>query len=206
MRKILLGLSSLIAGVMIFYLFQPQVAVAEDFQQPIAFSHKTHASDNKVPCEFCHIYARRSNSSGIPPLVTCNQCHSVIKGTKDDQKKEIKKIEEYWNKKQPVPWKKIHDLPDFVHFSHKRHVQAGFDCTECHGEISNLDVITMDDMKADLSMGWCVDCHKKEHITSGDKVIGQVRETRGGPVVQNAPQPKQDGTLQGSKDCYICHK
>ena len=207
MRKYLQSMSLKIKIVIAcLMLFLPLTLSAEDFRQPIDFSHKTHAGVNKIPCEFCHIYARQSASSGIPPVVTCYHCHSVISGTEDKQKKEIEKLLGYWERQQPIPWKKIHDVPDFVHFSHKRHIKVGFDCTECHGDISKLDIITMDDMKADLSMGWCVDCHIEKHPSSKGKVIKPARETRGGPVIKNAKTIQPDGTLQGSKDCFICHK
>lgn len=207
MRNFLLGpnFRNLFFGLLML-AFIPITGYAEEFTQPIKFSHKTHAGVNEVPCEFCHIYARRSNSSGVPPVVLCYSCHSMIKGTTEDQQKEIQKVIEYWESQKPIPWKKIHDVPDFVHFSHKRHIQVGFDCTECHGEVSELEEINMGNMKADLSMGWCMTCHKEEHPAANGKISGLVRVTRGGPVDAEAVKPTPDGMVQGSKDCFTCHK
>lgn len=183
-----------------------------DFTQPIAFSHKTHIEKGEVPCEFCHIYARRSINSGAPPMAICFGCHGVIPGSDDDPQKAqknqdaIKKLLEFKPKRESILWKKIHDLPDFVHFSHKRHIQAGFDCTECHGDIDKLDVLSIDTMVTDLSMGWCMQCHKEGRPAANGKITGPLRETRGGKIVQQAGGLEPDGILLGSKDCYICHK
>ena len=183
-----------------------------EFTQPIAFSHKTHIEKGEVPCEFCHIYARRSINSGAPPMAVCFGCHRVIPGSDDDPQKAkinqdaIKKLLEFKPKKESILWKKIHDLPDFVHFSHKRHIQADFDCTECHGDIDKHDVLSIDTMISDLSMGWCMKCHKEGRPALNGKIAGPVRETRGGKIVKEAGAMPPDEILLGSKDCYICHK
>ena len=178
----------------------------EDFTQPIEFSHKNHAGKNEIPCEFCHIYARRSINSGAPSMESCFGCHQVVKGKEEKQQKEITKLLEYWNKKQPIPWKKIHDIPDFVHFSHKRHIKVGLDCTQCHGEIDKLDVISMNTMISDLSMGWCMKCHNTVHPTQKGKIISPIRKTRGGTIVKEIKNKLVDSTLMGTTDCYACHK
>ncbi len=57
----------------------------QDYQpeQPIKFSHVTHAGVNKIDCQFCHDGARRSKQSVIPSANTCMNCHKAIKkGTK----------------------------------------------------------------------------------------------------------------------------
>jgi cytochrome c2 len=47
--------------------------------QPIKFSHATHAGLHKVDCQYCHDGARRSKHSVIPAANTCMNCHSAIK-------------------------------------------------------------------------------------------------------------------------------
>jgi len=46
--------------------------------QPIKFSHTTHAGENQIDCEYCHDGARRSKHSVIPAANTCMNCHSAI--------------------------------------------------------------------------------------------------------------------------------
>jgi len=97
-------------------------AVAGDkVEQPIEFPHDIHAGKMGINCMYCHTYARRSLVSGIPPLQKCIGCHQNIPSVRD--KPRIKKLFEYWETKQPIPWKKVHDLPEFVRFSHERHIQ-----------------------------------------------------------------------------------
>jgi hypothetical protein len=183
-----------------------------EFSQPIEFSHKTHIEKGEIPCEFCHIYARRSVNSGAPVMTSCFGCHRVIAGSDEDPEKAkknqeaIKKLLEYQSKQASIPWKKIHDLPDFVHFSHKRHIQVGFDCTECHGEINQHDLLSMETMITDLSMGWCMKCHTEGRPAVDGKITGPVRQTRGGTIVRESGAKQSDGILLGSKDCTICHK
>ena len=180
--------------------------MAGEFTQPIKFSHKTHAGTNDIPCEFCHIYARRSISSGIPPVRTCYGCHQVVQGTEDWQKEEIAKVIKHWEEKTPIKWKKVHDVPDFVHFSHKRHIKIGFDCTQCHGDVTKIEEFSFDNMKQQLSMGWCVSCHATQHQTANGKIAGPVRKTRGAPPISQGAATQPDGVISGSKDCYVCHK
>ena len=48
-------------------------------EQPIKFSHATHAGLNKIDCQYCHDGARRSKQSVIPATNTCMNCHKAIK-------------------------------------------------------------------------------------------------------------------------------
>lgn len=48
-------------------------------EQPIKFSHVTHAGLNKIDCQYCHDGARRSKQSVIPAANTCMNCHKAIK-------------------------------------------------------------------------------------------------------------------------------
>lgn len=123
--------------------------------QPIPFSHKLHAGDRKIPCEFCHAAARRSTSSGIPPVNTCMGCHKYVRTDKPN----IKWLTEKYEKNEPIEWVKVHDLPDFVRFTHQRHVNSGIKCQECHGAVETMDVVSQG---APLQMGWCVGCHKQK--------------------------------------------
>ena len=48
-------------------------------QQPIKFSHATHAGLHKIDCQYCHDSARKSKHSSIPAANTCMNCHNAIK-------------------------------------------------------------------------------------------------------------------------------
>lgn len=47
-------------------------------EQPIKFSHETHAGINGIDCQYCHDGARRSKHSVIPAMNTCINCHKAI--------------------------------------------------------------------------------------------------------------------------------
>ena len=128
--------------------------------QPIEFSHKIHAGDNQIPCLYCHIYAERSRVAGVPNVKRCMGCHSIIK----TDSPEIKKLTAYWDSKEPIPWVKVHNLPDYVYFPHKRHVKAGRKCEECHGDVAKMSRITR---VSSLQMGWCLSCHGKYNVKNG---------------------------------------
>jgi hypothetical protein len=130
----------------------------DSLDQPIAFSHKIHAGDYKIACLYCHIYADRSPVAGAPTVKTCMGCHEVI-GT---DKPGVKKLAEYWEKKEPIEWIKVYDLPDFVRFTHKRHVHAGVRCQTCHGPVETMVKV---EKATSLTMGWCLDCHKERKVS-----------------------------------------
>lgn len=136
----------------------------ENVEQPIEFPHNIHVKDNGINCMYCHTYARRSKVAGIPPTSKCMGCHKQIA----TDKPRIQKLTEYWTSKTSPPWKKVHDVPDFVHFTHERHLKRFvFDrdfpvenvkevCAFCHGQVENM---TVAHKVKPLNMGFCKNCH-----------------------------------------------
>ena len=122
--------------------------------QPVAFSHRVHAGNYQMACLYCHTTATRSAVAGVPPVQTCYECHRAV----SQDSPEIVKVLQYWEQKQPIPWVRVHSLPDFVYFSHKRHVLAEVSCQTCHGGMEGAEQVRQE---YSLSMGWCVDCHKQ---------------------------------------------
>jgi len=152
----LVGLIGIIAG------FYANATLFTDTspEQPIAFSHKIHAGGNEIPCLYCHVQARRSISAGVPSVNECMGCHFEVA----TDRPQIRLLTRYWDTKEPIPWIKVHDLPDFVHFTHKRHVQAGIECQTCHGPVETMDVVSRE---APLKMGLCLNCHKDNAVENG---------------------------------------
>jgi hypothetical protein len=131
--------------------------------QPIAYSHKLHAGDLGMDCRYCHYAVERSAHAGVPPTQVCMNCHRQVK--KDSPL--LEPLRKSWNNEAgdggPVPWKRIHKLPDYAYFPHAGHVQVGFGenrasigCVECHGRIDWMEVVRQEQP---LSMSWCLDCH-----------------------------------------------
>jgi hypothetical protein len=173
----------------------------------------------EMECTYCHSNARRSPSAGVPATQVCWNCHKSIdasvsvnedRNVKNEEtgamernpsgKGALEKLVEYCGASlgmptctntEPIPWTKVHDLPDFVHFNHSMHIRPGVDgeprvdCAECHGAMEEK---TVAERESSLLMGWCLDCHK-EH-PSIDENYGTKSELRRAEL----------------KDCYTCHK
>ena len=153
-----------------------KIGISQNYQpaQPIEFSHKVHAGQQGIDCNYCHSSARKSKHSGIPSANVCMNCHAnIVEGPKHGTK-EIAKIykavgydvdsrsyiEGY--EEQPIKWIRIHNLPDLAYFNHSQHVVAGgLECQECHGAIEEMDVVYQ---KEKLTMGWCINCHRDTKI------------------------------------------
>lgn len=121
-------------------------------EQPVKFPHPVHVQTLEMNCLYCHASANKSPDPGLPAMSTCMGCHALV-GTEHT---EIQKLNEYWNNKEPVPWIRIHKLPEYVRFPHMRHVDAGVSCQTCHGDVQNMAQVYQ---KESLNMGWCVSCH-----------------------------------------------
>jgi len=155
----------------------------EIIEQPIQYSHMLHAGTLNIQCEYCHTMARKSIHAGVPPTETCMGCHKVVDAT---DRPGLEKLKGYWERGEEIPWVKVHDLPDFVYFNHKRHVTAGVQCEECHGQVK--ETMTVAQRVSSLNMGWCLECHKTH--PSVDENYGAQAELRRAEM----------------KDCYTCHK
>ena len=173
------------------YGWMMQVGVDQGYApiQPIHYSHKIHAGDNKIECKYCHSSARVSKHSGIPAMNVCMNCHKSIyeyKGnpegptqedlangyTNEFYTKEIKKLykavgwdeenQKYTGETQPIEWVRIHNLPDFAYFNHSQHVSvAGVECQTCHGPVEEMEIMYQ---YSPLTMGWCINCHRETNV------------------------------------------
>lgn len=131
-------------------------------KQPIAFSHKLHAGQYKIDCNYCHTGVNRGKSATIPSANICMNCHGVIK----KESPEIQKIYTAIEKDQPIEWVRVHNLPDLAYFNHAQHVNVGnVACQNCHGEIEKMEVVQQ---RSTLTMGWCIDCHRKTEVNTKD--------------------------------------
>ncbi len=123
-------------------------------KQPIVFSHKIHSGTNKIPCLYCHSNAERSRHATVPTVAVCMNCHTVIR----TEKPTIQALTQYYQSGKPVPWVRVHRVPDYVYFSHRWHVAKEIACQQCHGQVQNMDVLQQ---SATLKMGWCITCHRQ---------------------------------------------
>ncbi len=165
------------------------IGVQQGYQpdQPIAFSHKIHAGENAVDCNYCHSGARESKSAGVPSANVCMNCHTYInEGRSEEGTQEISKIyqaigfdpetktyiEGY--EQIPIEWIRIHNLPDLAYFNHSQHVTVGgVECQTCHGPIQEMEVV---EQYSPLTMGWCINCHRETQVDTTNNYYHDLNE------------------------------
>lgn len=202
---------------------------SKDYQpeQPIYYSHKVHAGINQINCQYCHIGVYQGKQATIPSVNICMNCHMAINeyageklykedGEEVNGTEEIKKLYKYadydpsmtsWDasKAKPIEWARIHNLPDHVYFNHSQHVTAGkVACQTCHGEIQKMDEVKQ---FTDLSMGWCINCHRETQVQFKDNGFYSIYEK----YHQDLKSGKIDSTKGitvaklGGTECQRCH-
>ena len=178
----------LLASGYFVYGYFMQVGIDQGYEpvQPIHYSHRIHAGENKIDCKYCHSSARVSKHSGIPSLNICMNCHKSINQVAEttqqeginefgvDYNAEIQKLYEavgwdgraYTGESKPVKWIRIHNLPDFAYFNHSQHVSvAGVECQTCHGPVEEMEIMYQ---YSPLTMGWCINCHRETNVKVQD--------------------------------------
>ena len=179
-------------------------------EQPIAFSHKIHAGEYKIDCEYCHSGVSKSKNAWVPSANVCMNCHKSIANRHNpedrhasargdgDVSPEIAKIYEAvgWDpvafkykedyEQRAIEWVRIHNVPDHAYFNHAQHVVVGKqECQTCHGPVEKMEVVYQ---YSDLGMGWCINCHRNEKV----KQIGG----------EDSKYTVED---MGGLDCVKCH-
>ena len=200
------GLVTLVYGMSTWRL--PDRETGYSPKQPIEYSHRLHAGELQIDCQFCHSGADKSRHAGIPSSDVCMKCHKIVTSSFDVLQDEISKAGEENRKPNPIvstelrklyesfgldealkpktdaaptsiPWVRVHNLPDYAYFDHRAHVTAGVTCQRCHGPVESMERVRQVET---LSMGWCVNCHRDatEHGINGKAV-------------------------HASTDCAVCH-
>ena len=168
--------------------------------QPVAYSHALHAGDLGIDCRYCHTTVEKAGFAAIPPTQTCMNCHYQIRS----QSPKLLPVRESFASGLPIPWVKVHDLPDFAYFNHSAHVTRGVGCVSCHGRVDKMEVVYQAEP---LTMGWCLDCHRHpekhlrpvEAVTQMDYVPGEDQLTVGRRL-------RRLNDINPSTDCYTCHR
>ncbi len=168
--------------------------------QPIAYSHKLHAGDLEIACQYCHTGVEIGRSANIPSPNICMNCHTHVQNVagKEGISPEIAKIYAAIDNNQPIEWVRVHNLPDLAYFNHSQHVAVGgVECQTCHGPIQEMEVVGQ---HSALTMGWCIDCHRQTEIaTEGNAYYDKLVQLHSDS--KDALKVKDIGGLE----CAKCH-
>lgn len=193
-------------------------------EQPIFYSHKVHAGINQISCLYCHGGVQEGKAANIPAVNVCMNCHMAINeytkgpqlyradGSEVNGTEEIRKLytyagwdpdkQQYTGKGKPIEWERIHNLPDHVYFNHSQHVVVGQQqCQTCHGNITEMDEVHQ---FADLSMGWCVNCHRETKVQFTDNKFYSIYE-KFHDDIRNKKIDSVTVEMIGGIECQKCH-
>jgi NAD-dependent SIR2 family protein deacetylase len=188
------GLVTFVVG----YWFSPRhTDVGYAPEQPIAYSHKLHAGLLGMDCRYCHQNVERSNHASVPDSATCMNCHAQVK--KDSRNLEV--LRQSFSNKTPIPWVKVHMLPQYAYFNHEAHVRAGVGCVSCHGRVDKMDVVRQSEP---LSMSWCLDCHRapENHL----RPVSEVTNMEYPQTLAEGERLKEEKNINPPTHCSGCHR
>ena len=171
-------------------------------EQPIPFSHQHHVRDDGIDCRYCHAAVEDGPFAGIPATDTCMNCHGQLW----TEAPALEPLRESWRTGQPLHWRRVHKLPDYVYFDHSIHIHKGIGCVTCHGRVDQMPLT----YKAQtLYMNWCLECHRnpEKFIRPREEVFSMTweappdREAFGRRLMQEYGVQTERLT-----DCVICHR
>jgi hypothetical protein len=189
------------ASVVIYLGFSPKATdVGYMPTQPVPYSHALHVGQLGMDCRYCHTGVEVAAAAAIPPTQTCMNCHSKVRANSE----KLIPVRESYATGMPVPWIRIHDLPDYVYFDHSAHVRRGVGCVSCHGRIDAMEVVFQAEP---LSMGWCLECHRSpenhlrpvEFVTQLDWVPEEDQLALGTRL-------RETNNINPPTDCNTCHR
>lgn len=209
-------------GMIMLYGFTPEATdIGYAPEQPIPYSHALHAGQLGIDCRYCHSTVEQAAHASIPPTQTCINCHSQQYGIRRQvmltEPQTNPKLEvlyaAYYGTEQtpaglPIPWVRVHDLPDYAYFNHSAHVTRGIGCVSCHGRVDRMEVVYQAEM---LSMGWCLDCHRdpRPHLRPLDAITDMDWVPPGGDGAALGRELYEQYNIRGveyMQNCSTCHR
>lgn len=198
-----LGLPVALMGAVgaVTYWFSPWYTdVGYQPNQPVPFSHALHAGGLGLDCRYCHNTVEHAAKAAVPPTATCMNCHTQVR--KDSPR--LEPLRQSWESGRPIPWIRVHQLPDYAYFDHSAHLAAGVGCASCHGRVDHMDVVRMDQP---LSMRWCLDCHRdpQPHLRPTSEITNMAYdpEAAGYDPASDADRTR---TPNPPEHCSGCHR
>lgn len=172
--------------------------------QPVPYSHALHVGQLGMDCRYCHDDVEKSSVANLPTAQTCMNCHLTVK----PDSPLLAPIRASYTSGDPVPWKRIHQTPDYVYFDHSVHVNRGVSCFECHGKINEMDVV---EHAKPLSMGFCLECHRNPEQRI--RPLDQITNLNWRPELMTQPHHAEwaaefvkNNKITPPQSCTGCHR
>ncbi len=213
------GGGTLFVVVLITFYFTPKYwEVGYEPIQPVNYDHQRHVGQLGIDCRYCHSDVEDSGYANVPDTATCMNCHS---GSGDvamlsnklwqahKANPDLQRVRESYETGDPIPWRRVHKLPDYVQFNHATHIKSGVSCYSCHGRIDQQQVVRQSEP---LSMGWCLDCHRapEKHLVDTSKIMitdlmGVEQQLRSASQLEDGLRLVEQQQLVPSVSCGACH-
>jgi hypothetical protein len=196
----LLAVVGAAGGILLYALHPKQLDTGYMPEQPVAYSHKLHAGNLGMDCTYCHTTVTKSGFAAVPTTETCMNCHHRVK----EKSPKLQKVRESFATGEPIPWVKVHRLPDYVYFNHQVHVNVGVSCVSCHGRVDQMVEVRQ---VQPLSMAWCLDCHRNPaaHIRPPEYVTKLDWKPEGDPA-ELGMQLIKAKNIKPPDNCSACHR
>jgi hypothetical protein len=199
-RLALIGAALTVPALFVFPMVYVRTPYNQDrlfpTDQPVQFDHRHHVQDDGIACLYCHSGAETTAYAGIPATEVCMGCHSQIW----NEAPLLEPVRRSFFSGQPIVWRRVHAVPDFVFFNHAVHVRRGLTCAQCHGDVASM---ALAEKVKPLTMGWCLDCHRRNQLASLDAPVPLASDS------SRAPPRHPQGTFYSVprlQNCTACHR
>lgn len=167
--------------------------------QPVPYSHARHVGELGLDCRYCHDAVDKADHATVPSSSTCMGCHAGV--LPDDER--LQPVRDAFAEDKTLAWTRVHDLPDYVYFSHRAHVVRGVGCESCHGRVDQMEKVYQVNA---LTMRWCLDCHRDpdRHLRDPSRVteMGYPYDDE----LEAARQRRRDNGINPPTNCTTCHR
>ena len=193
------GAATFLGSLMVYARSPLGTSQQEPVEQPVQFDHRHHVADEGIDCRYCHATVERSPSAGIPPTATCLGCHSQIW----NKSPLLDPVRKSFFTNRPIPWVRVHKLPDFVYFNHSIHVAKGVGCATCHGRVDEMAAV---EQVHTLGMGWCLECHREpeKYLRPREEITSMTYQPSSVPEIQEALARQYE--VHARTSCTTCHR
>jgi hypothetical protein len=189
-----------VAGLMLYVRTPFSTGALRPVEQLVQFDHRHHVRDEGIDCRYCHSTVETGPYAGVPATEVCMGCHAQIW----NRSPQLQEVRARYFSDRPIPWKRVHDLPDFVYFNHSIHVNKGVGCATCHGRVDQMASVQQ---VSPLTMGWCLDCHRapERHLRPLEQITSMTWKPARDPAREGARLALAYG-VHTRTSCTTCHR